>query len=307
MIDELSMTEMQTHLEPRSRKPLAFLALIVAAILWGSTFLVIQETMTHDIGFMVAIRHLIGALGVILIFRGRALYFNRQQRGLWFWIGFLIVLTFVPQAIGLQGTSVANSAVITALFVVMTPVVLLILKKGKPTAMQWAGSAVGMLAFVILGWVQGFSALNIYDGLTFITALAVAFHTVAFAEAVREKKYTYSIVAFQFWSSGLILMAVHLVMNFQNPAALLPHLTRSEWIGLGYLGFCSMTLPYLLQAYAQLTLSPVTVVLVISSEPLWAIATANLIRGDIISGAALFASCLLLVANVIAEMKWKKS
>jgi drug/metabolite transporter (DMT)-like permease len=286
---------------------LAYLALIIAAILWGSTFLVIQETMTHDIWFMVAMRHLIGALGVILLFRRRALYINKRQLKLWTWIGFLILCTFVPQAMGLRGSSVANSAVITALFVVLTPIVLLVTRKGKPSFMQWMGSCVGISAFAVLGWVQGFSSLSIYDAMTFITAVAVAFHTVAFSEAVQEKKFTYSIVAFQFLSSGIVLLIIHFLLNLNSPENFLPHLVRSEWLGLLYLGFFSMSIPYLLQAFAQVTLSPITVVLIISSEPLWAIATANIIRNDPISGAALFASCILLMANVIAEMKLKPS
>lgn len=316
MLRCLSMTESKTstqiHPSPsfissKSRRILAFLALTVAAVLWGSSFLVIQETMTHDIWFMLAVRHLIGGFGVLLIFRNRALRWDKKNSKLWWWIGFLILLTFAPQSIGLQGTSVSNSAVITALFVVLTPVAMVITKNGHPSFMQWIGSLIGFFAFALMGWLQGFSSLNVYDGLTFVTAVAVAFHTVAFARAIRDERFTYAVVAFQFFISAGLLLAIHFLLVAKGASSILPDLSTREWLGLLYLGFFSMSIPYALQAFGQLTLSPITAVLVISSEPLWAMGVANIFRGDVLSGAAVLASCILLVANFVAEIRWKHS
>ncbi|MBN8555093.1 MAG: DMT family transporter [Deltaproteobacteria bacterium] len=289
-----------------SKKTVAVLALILAAMLWGSSFFMIQETMTHDIWFMVGIRLLIGALGILVISRGRCLKVDKKYIPLFLLIGFWISVTFFPQALGLRGTSVANSAVITALFVVLTPALLFILKKGKPTNFQWVGSLIGILAFFLLGLSQGFSTLNWYDALTFVTALAVAFHTVYFTEALKHPKNLYPVCFFQFVVGGTLLLIVHfLLAATSHETVFFPTLTTNEWLGIFYLGFFTTSLPYALQGFAQLSVGPVQALLVISSEPLWAIAEASLIRGDPISGAALFSSGLLIIANVVAELKGK--
>jgi drug/metabolite transporter (DMT)-like permease len=264
--------------------------------------------MTHDLWFMVALRLLIGSAAVYILSRGRCLRFDRKYLSLFLMIGTWIAFTFLPQAVGLRGTSVANSAVITAMFVVLTPLLLQILKKGKPSKFQWLGSLIGLLAFFILGAAQGFSSLNWYDAATFITALAVAFHTVYFTEVLKQPKNLYPIIFYQFLIAAVILFVGHFVYaSLDSATAFFPAITRKEFLGILYLGIFTSAIPYSLQAYAQLNVSPIQVVLVISSEPLWAIGEANLIRGDPISGAALFTSGLLLIANFVAELKTKNA
>lgn len=282
---------------------LAFAALLVAASVWGSSFLIIQETMVHDIWWMLVFRHLFGALGAFFIFRQRALPIRWSDCGLYFKIAFFIVLTFAPQAIGLQGTSVANSAVITALFVVLTPMVLYLMKRGRPTPYQWGGALVGILAFFILGYSQGFSSLSIWDFMTFLTALAVAFHTVYFGEALHPPRRLGAVVFYQFLFSALILLMIAAFFSWNRGQFFESEFTARQWLGLAYLGFFSMAVPYSLQAYSQSILGPIQTVLVISSEPLWAMAIANVFRGDPFTGAAVFASGLLILANLIAEWK----
>jgi drug/metabolite transporter (DMT)-like permease len=288
---------------PIREKALAYLALIAAAMLWGSAFFMIQDAMNHDLCFMVAIRLMLAALGVLVVSRGRCIQFEKADRKLFLAVGFWLAVTFITQAIGLQGTSVANAAVITALFIVMTPALLLLLKKSRPTKFQWIGSVIGIFAFLVLGAAQGFSTLNFYDGITFLTAAAIAFHTVYFTELLKRPKNLYATTFYQFFISSLILFAAHFLTN--SPARWLLSLSGKELLQLLFLGVCTSAFPYLLQAYAQLSLSPVQALLVISSEPFWAIAFANIFRGDIISGATIAACAILLVANIVAEIRGK--
>jgi len=109
-----------------STRFLAFSGLMVAAVLWGSTFVLIQESFTHDLFYMLAVRFGIAALGVALLLKPKEFLLKglpeaRSKLLLWAWLGFFLVATFAPQAFGLLGTSVANSSVITSLYIVLTP------------------------------------------------------------------------------------------------------------------------------------------------------------------------------------------
>jgi drug/metabolite transporter (DMT)-like permease len=256
---------------------------------------------------MVSLRLMIAAIGMIGFSRGQCFKFSRQSLSLFFTIGFWLAATFIAQAEGLRGTSVANAAVITALFVVLTPALLWALKKGKPTLFQWLGALIGIFAFFILGYAQGFSKLNIYDGLTFLTAVSVAFHTVYFTEALKHPSNLFPVVFYQFLFSSLIIFFFHSSLSlFSQELKWIPELQSHDWFSLIYLGVCTSAMPYLLQAYAQLSLSPVQALLVISSEPFWAIALAHLIRGDAVSAAALVACGILVIANIVAELRAKQ-
>lgn len=280
-------------------KALSVLVLILASILWGSSFLVIQETITHDLWFMLVVRFTIGAVAILILSRGRCLKIERKNLSLWMTVGFLIFLTFAPQTYGLQGTSIANSVVMTSMFVVLTPAILKLFFRIHPTLFQWLGCLLGILAFAILGLSQGFSKLNSYDFITLLTAVAVAFHTILFGKALQEKNRFYSVIFYQFFFASLILFAIHLLFGESS----FPALNETEWMKLLYLGIASTAIPYIFQAIGQLHLPAIQVNLVISSEPLWALAVANIFRGDPISGAALFACSILLAANFVAEIK----
>lgn len=281
---------------------LARLGLLIAAILWGSSFVVIKSTMTHDVFWMLGCRMFFAAIALILITRGQCLKIPKKMIVPWLWIAFWIVGTFAPQAYGLTGTSVANSAVLTALFVVITPGLMWFLKKGDTNLYQWAGAILGLFAFFVLGASQGFSTLTVFDFLNIVTAVAVAFHTMLFGEALKNPAHFFPVVFFQFAASAVMFFILQaLTYGFS-----IPEVSPREWSGLLYLGLFTTAIPYIFQAYGQRHLPIVQVVLIIASEPLWAIAAASILRNDIVSGGAIAACAILLIANLVAELKPSK-
>jgi drug/metabolite transporter (DMT)-like permease len=293
MIDRASTTT------PTARqRALAIAALVLATAIWGSTFPVIQATMTHHLWLMLALRMFIGAGTVLILARGHCLGFPRSQRPLWIGLGLLIAIAFGAQTIGMTGTSIANSAVITALFIVFTPFFSKLLKKGDPTPAQWWGALIGISAFFVLGAAQGFSRLNLYDGLTLATALAVAIHTIYFGGAVARPGSLFNVVFYQFAGAACFLLLCHLLFE---PTWV--NFTQKELFNLTYLGASGCGVAFVLQAFAQRSLTPLQAALIIATEPLWAIAITRVVRGDAINAGAIAACALLILANIVAERR----
>jgi len=284
------------------QRGLAIAALMLATAIWGSTLFVIQATMTHHLWLMLAMRMFMGAATVLILSGGRCLRFPQRRRPLWMGLGVLIAIAFGAQTVGMTGTSIANSAVITALFIVFTPLLSRLLKKGNPTPAQWWGAAIGVSAFVVLGAAQGFSRLTVYDALTLVTALAVALHTIFFGAAVAEPGSLFNVVFYQFVGAACCLLLCHFL--FEPPWV---NFTRNELLSLAYLGALGCGVAFVLQAFAQRYLSPLQAALLIATEPLWAIAITRVVRGDAINGGAIAACALLLLANIVAERRPRNS
>jgi drug/metabolite transporter (DMT)-like permease len=276
----------------------AIVALVAATAIWGSSFPVIRSTMTHDLWWMLAVRMFIGAASVLVLSRGRCLAAPRQARGGLVRIGLLIGVAFGTQGLGITGTSIANSSVLSALCVVFTPTLCALLGQGRPTPGQWIGAWIGAAAFGVLGAAQGFGRFTVYDGVTVIAALAVALHTIYFGAAVAEPGRLLSAVFYQFMVAGCVLLLGHFMFEPWRVT-----MTTGQLAGLAYLGVTGCGVAFVLQAYGQRRLSPVQTVLIIATEPLWAMAIARVACGDPISGPAVVAGGLLLLANVVAERR----
>ncbi len=101
------------------RRPrIAYLALAFAALLFGSTFVVIKEALADlpPLGF-VGWRFMLGAAALLLfgLPRGRAIWHDGLIAGL------LLFGGYATQTVGLAHTTASNSGLITGLYVVFTP------------------------------------------------------------------------------------------------------------------------------------------------------------------------------------------
>ncbi len=100
------------------RPSVAYIALAVAALLFGATFVVVKEAVAvlPPLAF-VGWRFLIGALALLIlgIPRGRPIWRDGLAAGVLLFAGFAL------QTAGLAETSASNSGLITGLYVVFTP------------------------------------------------------------------------------------------------------------------------------------------------------------------------------------------
>ncbi len=117
------------------------LALVAAAICFGSTFLVVQDAVerVEPIPFL-AVRFLIGAAALWPLARRQPASPGELRDG--FLAGLALVAGYVLQTIGLQYTGSATSAFITYLLVVFVPVLGLVLLRRRPHPVTVVGIAI---------------------------------------------------------------------------------------------------------------------------------------------------------------------
>ncbi|MGQ0433252.1 MAG: DMT family transporter [Microthrixaceae bacterium] len=269
-------------------------ALVVAAMCFGTTFLVVQDAVerVEPVPFL-AVRFLIGAAVLWPLARRRPSSPGEVRDGLM--AGAALVTGYLLQTIGLQYTGSATSAFITYMLVVFVPVLGLVLLRRRPHPITLAGIAVAVVGLVLLtdpGGARQSAGIGRGELLTLGCAIAFAAHVVILGETAHRH-------------DPIRLATVQLTLV--GGACALP----GFWLG-GY-GFpapamaaavatalLATALAFVLQVFGQRTVPPARAALLLLIEPVFAGLLAST-RGEELTGTQLGGAALILLAVVVSE------
>ena len=278
----------------RRSRWVAHAAVVAAAVIFGSTFVVVQDGIKHarPVPFL-AVRFLIGAVVLAAVVRGRRDVPRRPglaSAGLV--AGTLLLGGYLFQTIGLQYTTTSVSAFVTYLLVVLVPLLSALALRRVPSAstLIGVGLATGGL-FLLTG--KGV-ALGKGELLTMGCAFCFALHILVLAE-----------VAPRF--DTLRLNAVQL--GVVGAACLLPGLWLggyrwpfSTWLAAAYTGVMASAIALGLQVWGQRQVGPTRTSLLLMIEPVSA-AIIGVIIGEHLGWAGAAGAGLILAGIAVAELR----
>jgi len=272
----------------------AISALVLASFLFGATFVVVKSAieLIGPISF-VAWRFVFGAsvLLAITLPRGRSIWRDGSIAGGALFAGYAL------QTGGLATTSATNSALITGLFVVLTPFLAAAFHRYRPS--PWSVGA-AVLAFLGLFLVTGAEGLRLGAGdlLTLGCAFAFAVHVVALSIfAPRHPVIPFTAVQLTIVAIGSIPLAA-LLDGFAWPA-------REVWPAILITGLVVSVGAYVLQAWAQNVVGASTTAVVLAAEPAFGVATAWVVLGDRLDLAGWMGAGMILIAIVVVIRRQK--
>lgn len=268
---------------PAARR--AVLALIGASFLYGATFVVIKSAL-EDIApvAFVAWRFMIGAVVLLAIAfpRGRRIWRDGSITGLALFAGYML------QTSGLAATSASNSALITGLYVVLTPLLSALFKRRPPMPWVLGAAAASFVGIFLLTDTDGL-ALTRGDLLTLGCAFAFALHIIALARyAHRHPVVPYTAVQLTV-VAVLAFPATWLLDGLSIP-------DTSVWVALAVTGFAVGIGAFLLQVWAQTVVGPSTAAIILAAEPAFAVATAWVVLGERLDGSGWAGTALVVFA-----------
>jgi drug/metabolite transporter (DMT)-like permease len=266
----------------------AIAALTVAAFVYGATF-VVNKTALTEIGpiTLVGWRFVIGAIALLVIAfpRGPDIWRHGSVTGLALFAGYLL------QNSGLALTSASNSALITGLYVVFTPLLAGLFKRRPPSPWAVAAALVSFLGIFLLTNTDGLH-MSRGDLLTVGCAVAFALHIIALA------RWAPSHPVVPFTAVQLTLVAVlALPLAFLVDGVSIP--PRSVWGAILITGLGVGVAAFMLQVWGQTIIGPSTSAIILASESAFAVATAWVVLGERLDlrgwiGAGLIGLAILL-------------
>ncbi len=278
------------------RRPLlAYLALGLAALLFGATFVVIKEAVeilppTAFVGW----RFLIGAAALLLMAwpRGRRVWRDGVAAGSLLFAGYAL------QTEGLALTSASNSGLITGLYVVFTPLLAAVAARRRMRPWMVAGAAVAFAGLALLT-IDGEMTLQAGDLLTVGCAVAFAAHIVVLSRVA----FRHPVIPFtgvQLLVTAVLALAVAALQN-AVPAPSTQVLPALLLTGLAVSGGA-----FLMQVWSQTVIGPSRTAIVLALEPAFAALFAAVLLGERLDvqgwvGAALIVGAIYIVLLTAGE------
>lgn len=273
-------------------------ALLLCAIIWGTTFLLTKKAMVsaspaafNGARFGVAT---IALLPVLLRVRWSEF---RRALGFGALLGALLALGFWLQTWGLARVSPSRSAFVTTFYVFFTPLIEWFITRRLPQRPVIAGGFVALLGVGLMtgaGWGE---PLNPGDLATLACAFVFSVQMVALAEALRRRSSP-ALLFLEIAVCGLVTAPAAFVLD--HPPRL-PMSATTVMVVL-YLALIATVLVFGLQNFGQTRTSATRAGVLFSSEPVWAAVFSALFFGERLSAREIAGAGLVLAGLLIATL-----
>ena len=297
------------------KKLRANLMLLVAAIIWGSTF-VAQTTASDTVEpftFLFS-RSFIGFLFLIPViavfnFQNNKKLLDGEERqtlkpskltviaGIMCGVALTIASFCQQKGISLMTDNASGKAgFITALYIVFTPIFGVILKRRIPKIIAVC-VPIATLGFYLLCIKAGFT-IEFGDVLTLISAFFFTFHILVIDYFMEKGANPIKTSCIQFLVVGIISLVLAFI--FEKPNLLAIWNAKLE---IMYAGFLSSGIAYTLQIMAQKDADPTSATLLMSLESVFAALSGWLILGESLSLKELVGCLFVFIAVILAQIQ----
>ncbi len=202
------------------------------------------------------------------------------------------------QQFGIMHTTVGKAGFITALYIIIVPILGIFMKK-RVAPIVWVSSVIAVIGFYLLS-ISGRVSINKGDILVLICAVLFSVHILVI-DYFSPKGEGVTISCIQFITCGILCGIMMFI--FENPqikdilAAYLPIL---------YAGVMSCGVAYTLQIVGQKNMDPTVASLILSLESVFSALAGWMLLGQGLSPKELIGCSLVFVAVLLAQMPQKR-
>lgn len=286
------------------------LMLLLTAAIWGVAFVAQSVGMDYIGPFTFnAIRSLVGGLVLIpciwLLNRKKpaAQEDTPAQSGRTLFIGGIccgvaLAVASSLQQMGIQYTSVGKAGFITALYIVIVPLLGLLFKR-RVSGLIWVAVVIAVGGMYLLCITEGFS-FGKGDLLVMASAFCFSAH-ILIIDYFSPKADGVKMSCIQFLVCGLLCAVPMLIM--ERPS--LPQILAA-WMPLIYAGVFSCGVGYTLQIVGQRHIDPTIASLILSLESVISVLAGWVILGQKLTVRELIGCILVFCAIILAQLPQKE-
>lgn len=271
--------------------------LLVTALVWGSGFVVSAIALEQLTPFQVlAGRFLIAAIILSILFNKRFKTFTKNTIWQGVLLGVFLYIGFALQTYGLEHTTPSKNAFLTAINVIIVPLIGYLIYKRKIDRHELLGSILTIIGIGFLSLQDSFT-INIGDFLSILCAFAFAF-SIYYTSVFVQKEDAISLTIIQFITTA-ILSVLGMTVVGEIPTSID---TQSIYAVI-YLGIFSTTLAYVFQNIGQKYTTATRAAIILSLEAFFGTILSVLILKEVLTTKMIIGAVLIMVAILIAELK----
>ena len=286
------------------------LLLVLATLIWGSTFVAQSTGMDHIGPFtFLAIRNIMGAVFLFLLsfITDRFIQDGKTAKERWLdpklwkaalFCGTPLFVAAALQQMGIVSTDPGKSGFLTAMYIVFVPILGIFLKK-KPSKWIPVSVVLGVIGLYFLSCV-GVTSVSISDLLLIGCAIVYAIQIRCVdlfgleLDSVRLNCLCCSIT---------FVFATIATFLFETPTW---EAVNSCWGALLYAGILSSGIAFTLQIVGQKHVEPSTASLLMSLESVFAVLSGWIVLGDVLNVWESIGCVLIFIAIMLSQIPDKK-
>lgn len=290
----------------KNKTLLADISLLIVAISWGCTFLVVQEAVSLvNVSSFLFWRFLLATALMFVISFKFGIKFDKNSLICGAFLGLFLFGGFIVQTYALKYTISSKVAFITGLNVIIVPFFMLLIFKFKVSKFTIFGA---ILAFFGLYFLSGANEIGLAIGetLAFICAIFYALH-ITFTDRFIKKCNIYSMVTTQFFvvSTLCLFAAILFSQNSYGASKILGGLEISRdgnfIFAVLLTSIVATVFAFFIQSLAQRYTTASKTALIFTFEPVSA-GIFGYIFGEILSKGQILGAFLIIIGILISEI-----
>ncbi len=285
------------------RELLADAILFTTALIWGSAFAIVKNTLdSFPPSAIITMRYMIATTLTGIFFRKhlRGLSLADAARGAL--VGALLCAAYIVQTIGLQYTTAGKNAFLTAIYVLLVPFGCYFLYKQKLRRANFIAAGMMLAGIGLLSLDGEGGGLNIGDGLTMVSGALFAAHIIA-VERCQKKTDTYALIVLQFAFCAVYALTYYLLFERGLPLSF----TSGSVGGLLYLAVFSTTIAMSMQNIGQSMAPASHASILLSLESVFGVIFSCIILGEVVTAKMATGFVVIFAAVLISELTPKES
>ena len=278
----------------RLAKPL----IILATLIWGTSFVIMKNTLDSVPPFyLLAFRFLLAAIFLALVFMKRLRQLNKQTLIYGCIMGLVLFVAYTAQTYGLAGTTPGNNAFLTAAYCIIVPFLSWIVEKKRPDLYNILAA---MFCLAGIGLVSLSSTLKVNQGdaLTLLGGFLYAVHIIAVSHFAKGRDI-FVLTILQFAVAGILSLLFALMFN--TLPTFLPHGALSSLL---FLSFAATAGALLFQNIGQKYTEPAAASVLLSLEAPLGVLCSILFYAERPAARVFFGFFLIFIAVICSETKF---
>ena len=272
-------------------------ALILTTLIWGTSFVVLKNTLDSVPTLYVLAFRFTGAAAIMLIAGWREFKkFDLRHLKMGALMGACLFTAYTFQTFGLVFTTPGKNAFLTAVYCIIVPFLCWGLYRKRPDIFNIIASVICVTGVGLVS-VRDDLTLGLGEGLTLVCGLFFAIHIILTSEAVK----TCSVViltAIQFAVAGALSWSGAL---FSSP--LPSNIPQGAIAGMIYLTIMCTAACFFLQTFGQKYTPPSGAAVIMTMESVFGTAISVLFYKEILNLQLLLGFILIFMGIIISETK----
>lgn len=295
-----------------SKATLGKLLLVLVTIVWGSSFVILKDTLStlgdgHFTFFILASRFILASVLLVAICWKKFITISKSTFLKGLILGFILFGAYSVQTIGLRYTSASKNAFLTSVYVVLVPFLSWLFLKKKPTFKNYLATAlcfVGIAFVAVIGKKDSASNEILGDTLSIVSGIFYALQII-FISKHTEKEDAMQLLIVELLTVAVLCSIISLSTEFSLHASKFSMSGEAIW-KLLYLAFICTLFAQFGQMVAQKYAPPMSVALIFSLESVFGVVFELLLGDANLTVFIIIGFVFIFIGELVSEVDLKQ-